>query len=89
MPDYLGRLQVGQMLTFEVYLDDTCYQVPSLYLIVAGNDGEAWELAQKLWRESLYHRGVELRREGMRLRGAGTLTPVGHPPGDRSEFTEV
>jgi hypothetical protein len=89
VPDNLDRLQIGQMLTFEVYLDDARYQVSSLYLIAAESDEAAWGLAQEMWRESRHHRGVELRRDGVRLRGAGTMARACPSPSDLPEFPEV
>jgi hypothetical protein len=63
------------METFEVYIDDERYGVPSLYLITAASEVEAREAALALWRESGRHRGVELRRDGQPLFAAGTLAP--------------
>jgi hypothetical protein len=61
------------MPTFEVYIDDDRYSVPSLYLITAVNDARARDIAQNLWRESLHHRGFEVCQEGERLFGGGSL----------------
>jgi len=62
------------MASFEVFIDDDRYRVPSLYLIDAVDEGAARRLASKLWRESAHHLGVELRRDGVRLHGEGSMT---------------
>jgi hypothetical protein len=61
------------MADFEVYIDDDRYQVPSLYLITAPSPARAEAMANELWRSSEHHRGVELRRNGERLLGMGSL----------------
>jgi hypothetical protein len=60
------------MPTFEVYIDDDRYSVPSLYLITASGDARARAMAEELWRDSDHHRGVELRRDGERLLARGS-----------------
>ena len=70
------------MADYEVYIDDNRYQVPSLYLISAGDEARAHAIANDLWRSSAHHRGVELRKDGERLLGLGTLAaPVHRPEG--------
>jgi hypothetical protein len=54
-------------------VDDDRYQVPSLYLITAGNEARARAIVDELWRSSEHHHGVELRRDGERLMGLGSL----------------
>jgi hypothetical protein len=71
------------MADFEVYIDDDRYQVPSLYLITANSEARARAIVDDLWRSSEHHHGVELRRNGERLLGLGSLAegmPPGHPP---------
>jgi hypothetical protein len=65
--------------TFEIYIDDDRYSVPSLYLITAPSDEQAQELCGEIWRESDHHLGVELRRDGERVFALGTLAL--HGPG--------
>jgi len=60
------------MLTFEVFIDDDRYSVPTLVLINAEDDARACSKAESLLRESPHHRGVELRLEGARVFGAGS-----------------
>jgi hypothetical protein len=61
------------MADYEVYVDDDRYQVPSLYLISATNEARAHAVVEELWRSSKHHQGVELRRDGERLLGLGSL----------------
>lgn len=58
--------------TFEVYVDDTRYSVPTLYLIAADEAG-AIEAARRMVSNSPYHLGTELRLDGERLIGFGSL----------------
>ena len=73
------------MPDFEIYVDDDRYSVPSLYLITARSDVRATVVAEELWRSSEHHQGVELRRNGERLFGAGSMGPVGPLASDRWE----
>ena len=59
--------------TFEFYLDDDRYAVPTLKLIDARDEAEALSLADALLRESPHHRGAELCLGGQRLAGLGTF----------------
>jgi hypothetical protein len=61
------------MADFEVYIDDDRYKVPSLYLISASSEARARAIVDELWRGSEHHQGVELRRDGERLWGLGSL----------------
>jgi hypothetical protein len=61
------------MSDYEVYVEDDRYQVPSLYLITAINEARARAIADELLRVSRHHHGVELRRDGERLAGFGSL----------------
>ena len=65
------------MPTFEVYIDDDRYEVPSLYFINSRNDAGARAAAQRLLDESPHHQGVELRRDGVRLFAVGSLARGG------------
>lgn len=58
--------------TFEVYIDDSRYSVPTLYLIAADEAG-AVEAARKMVIDSPHHLGAELRLDGNRLIGFGSL----------------
>jgi hypothetical protein len=69
-----------KMADYEVYVDDNRYQVPSLYLISASDEARARAIADEVWRSSAHHRGVELRRDGERLLGLGSLAPAAARP---------
>jgi hypothetical protein len=71
------------MADFEVYVDDNRYQVPSLYLITASSEARARAIVDELWRSSAHHEGVELRRDGQRLMGLGSMAE-GAPAGRRA-----
>jgi hypothetical protein len=58
--------------TFEVYVDDSRYSVPTLYLIAADEVG-AIEAARRLVSDSPHHLGAELRLDGVRLIGFGSM----------------
>jgi hypothetical protein len=62
------------MPDFEVYVDDSRYAVPSLYLISARSVTEAQAMAEKVWRSGEHHLGVELRHNGERVAAFGSLT---------------
>jgi hypothetical protein len=64
---------IRKMTDYEVYIDDDRYRVPSLYLITANSDMRARRVIEDLWRSSEHHQGVELRRDGERLVGLGSL----------------
>jgi hypothetical protein len=59
--------------TFEVYVDDDRYAVPTLHLVPAENESMALKVAQRLLAESPHHLGVELCLEGRRLTGLGSF----------------
>lgn len=64
------------MADYEVYVDDDRYQVPSLYLISASSETRARAIVDELLSSSEHHHGVELRRDGERLLGLGSLADV-------------
>ncbi|WP_293906779.1 hypothetical protein [Phenylobacterium sp.] len=59
--------------TFEIFVDDDRYAVPTLHLIVAVNALRAEELARRLLDDSPHHLGVEICLDGRRLTGLGTF----------------
>ncbi len=63
------------MPTFQLFIDDDRYSVPTLHLVNAETAAHAQAMAQKLWRESTHHRGVELRLDGQALFVGGTYAP--------------
>lgn len=58
--------------TFEVFVDDARYSVPTLYLIAADEAG-AIEAARRMVVDSPHHLGAELRLDGRRLIGFGSM----------------
>ena len=77
------------MADFEVYVDDDRYAVPSLYLITAQSDVRARAVAEELWRSSEHHQGVELRREGERIFGVGSMAPGSRPAPSQQETSSL
>ncbi|HEY8572003.1 hypothetical protein [Phenylobacterium sp.] len=65
--------------TFEIYVDDDRYAVPTLHLIEAATATHAREVAERILRESAHHLGAELRLEGERLDGLGSFATRRHP----------
>ena len=59
--------------TYELYLDDDRYAVPTLHLIPARDEATALEIAARLLAESKHHRGAELCLGDERLAGLGTF----------------
>lgn len=59
--------------TFELFLDDDRYSVPTLKLVSADDTRDAVVIASRLLDESEHHRGVEICCEGRRLAGLGSL----------------
>jgi hypothetical protein len=66
--------------SFELYVDDDRYAVPSLHLIFAFNAASALEIADGLLRESEHHLGAELRQAGEKLAGLGSFATRRLPP---------
>jgi len=58
--------------TFEVFIDDSRYSVPTLYLIAADEAG-AIEATRRMVVDSPHHLGAELRLDGRRLIGFGSM----------------
>ncbi len=67
--------------TFEIYLDDDRYAVPTLHLIVADDPAIALALAQKMVADSPHHLGAEVCRKGERVAGLGSFATRRMPPG--------
>jgi hypothetical protein len=59
--------------TYELYLDDDRYAVPTLHLIPARDEATALQIATRLLNESEHHRGAELCLGDERLAGLGTF----------------
>jgi len=83
-PDELNEDTDDARHTFEVYIDDSRYTVPTLYLIAADEAG-AMEAAQKMLAESPYHLGAELCLDGRRLIGFGSFATRRAGPGEPAD----
>jgi hypothetical protein len=58
---------------FELYIEDVRYGTPTLVFAQLRDEGRARELAEQKLNEDARHRGVEVRENGVRLFGLGTL----------------
>ena len=72
------------MPDFEVYVDDSRYAVPSLYLISAHSIARARAMAEEVWRGSEHHLGVELRHNGERVAALAAPAELVAAPGPSS-----
>jgi len=59
--------------TFEIFVDDDRYAVPTLHLIPAEDEAIALRVARRLLEESPHHLGVEVCFDGRRLTGIGSF----------------
>jgi hypothetical protein len=66
-------VSVARLPTFELFLDDDRYAVPTFHLVVSEDVGGVLNTAQRLLEESDHHRGVEVCRGGERLDGLGSF----------------
>jgi hypothetical protein len=58
---------------FEIYLDDSRYAVPTLYLVPAEDEVSARQIAERMLDESSHHLGAELCHDGELLAALGTF----------------
>ncbi|HEX3700729.1 MAG TPA: hypothetical protein VHV27_08660 [Phenylobacterium sp.] len=68
------------MNTFEAFVHDDRYTVPTLHLLSAKDDVEARTIADALLRASPHHLGVELCRNGEQIGILGAC-PARRPTG--------
>ncbi len=66
-------MSVAYVQTFELYLDDDRYAVPTLHLVPADNTHAVLQFARRMIDESVHHRGVEICVSGERIDGLGTF----------------
>lgn len=59
------------MATFQLFIDDDRYSVPTLRFLMARSDALACQLASRVLEESPHHLGVELYRNDRRLFSRG------------------
>ena len=69
--------------TFELFVDDDRYAVPTLHLIFAWSGVAALEIADGVLRESAHHLGAELRQGGEKLAGLGSFATLRATPPPR------
>ncbi|THD82712.1 MAG: hypothetical protein E7812_01135 [Phenylobacterium sp.] len=72
-----------QMNTFEAFIHDDRYTVPTLHLVSAVDEGAARDAADALLRASPHHLGVELCRNGEQIAALGVCVdrwPSDTPP---------
>ena len=67
--------------TFEIYLDDDRYAVPTLHLVVADDAVIALAIAQRMLVDSPHHLGAEVCLDGQRVGGLGSFATRRIPPG--------
>lgn len=69
------------MRDFEIFVEDERYGTPTLILIQMIDEQRVRDFAQKKLEEDQRHRGIEVRENGLRLFGLGTLADL---PNERS-----
>lgn len=69
--EYPGVAESHAPATFELYVDDDRYSVPTLHLITAWDSEDAVAVAEARLADSPHHRGVELWQSGRRLLALG------------------
>ena len=95
LPDEAREISTGydtrrmRSETFEIYLDDDRYSVPTLHLIVADDPAIALALAQKMVADSPHHLGAEVCLEGERVAGLGSFALRRVPPGASSREPDL
>ena len=75
--------------TFEIYLDDDRYVVPTLHLVVVNNSEMALAIAKRLVDDSPHHLGAEICLDGERVAGIGSFALRQLPPDGPSREAEV
>lgn len=71
-----------EMFTFEVFVHDDRYSVPTLYLISEATEAIAREAAEAMLRANPHHLGVELWGDGAQLAALGACDDRLGPRGD-------
>ncbi len=60
------------MISFQLYIEDARYAVPTLYFVECSDEGRVTEIAFRKLAESRHHLGVEVRRGDERVLGIGS-----------------
>jgi len=58
-------------LTFEIFVHDDRYSVPTLHLVTVISEAVARDVAEAMLRANPHHLGVELCRDGLQLMALG------------------
>jgi hypothetical protein len=66
------KVDAQEKLTFEIFIYDDRYSVPTLHLFSATDEAEARDVAAMLLNASVHHVGVELCRNDRRIVRLGT-----------------
>jgi hypothetical protein len=64
-------METSEVTTFEAFVHDDRYSVPTLHLVAALDEAMARSVADELLRASPHHLGVELCRNGQQLAAIG------------------
>ncbi len=78
-------MSVAYVKTFELYLDDDRYAVPTLHLVPADDAQAVLQFARRMIEENTHHRGVEICLSGERIEGLGTFAVRRALPESRDE----
>ena len=70
--------------TFEIFVDDDRYAVPTLYLVAAQDQADALSIAKRMVADSGHHLGAELCLDGQRIAGVGSFATRQLPQGSPS-----
>lgn len=73
--------------TFEIYLDDSRYTVPTLYLVPADDADAARRIVEQMMEESVHHLGAELCFDGQLLAAMGTFAT--RPRSEQRDFRDA
>jgi hypothetical protein len=69
----LGKANVRD---FELYIDDDRYRTPTLIFVHMSDEHRVRQFAKAKLDEDKRHRGIEVRENGVRLFGLGTLADL-------------
>ncbi len=64
------------MRDFELYIEDDRYRTPTLIFVHMSDEQRVRAFAQEKLAEDERHRGIEVRENGVRLFGLGTLADL-------------
>lgn len=64
------------MRTFQIFVTDDRYSVPTLYIVQASSAARACELAEGIFADSLHHLGVEVLDDGACILTLGAVAPT-------------